>query len=467
MEAARREMDDGKRLELYRQISPAARGGSAGGLPLGRGPVLGRLQADRPASRSRRSVSSTSCPARSAGGRPPRRDKARDDGGAARRASSSSTCRGCSRAPSARCCSGTWARASSRSSIPRRGTSPAAGARRTIRRAVSPAYYLSINRNKESSPWISRLRKAPSRCASSPRAPTCSSRTFRREASRSSVCPSRSCGGDNPRLVTASITGFGRRGPGRVGSRLRPARAGGSGAHGDHRDARERPDEGRRRRLGPLRGLLRGRRHRRRPSAGRERTGAGGHVETDLFSSTLASLINVAQSALVTGEEAKPHGNAHAQIVPYRTFSASDGDFAWRRARTGSSRGWPGCVGRPEWAQDPRYRTNAARVANRARLEAALEEIFRREPRDAWLSRLPGSGSAGGSRARAARSAAVGDGPRARRRPRLARRLLRRLADPRRRARRRRSISRPALDADGERLRREFGLPGAPRPREA
>src|SRR5262249_15066665 len=120
----------------------------------------------------------------------------------------------------------------------------------------------------------------------------------------------------------------------------------------------------------------------------RERTGKGGHVETDLFSATLASLINVAQSALLTGVEAVRYGNAHPQIVPYRSFSAADADFALAVGTDRQFARLSEVVGHPEWAKDPRYQTNPARVSNRVDLEPKLEESFRRQPRDAWLKRF-------------------------------------------------------------------------------
>src|SRR5436189_3953909 len=61
---------------------------------------------------------------------------------------------------------------------------------------------------------------------------------------------------------------------------------------------------------------------------GRERTGEGASLEISLFSATVASLVNVAQNALVTGREAKRFGNAHPSIVPYQVFHASDRPFA-------------------------------------------------------------------------------------------------------------------------------------------
>ena len=56
----------------------------------------------------------------------------------------------------------------------------------------------------------------------------------------------------------------------------------------------------------------------------RASTGRGQHVTTSLAGSATAALVNVAQNALVTGEEPQRWGNAHANLVPYELFSTAD-----------------------------------------------------------------------------------------------------------------------------------------------
>jgi formyl-CoA transferase len=126
--------------------------------------------------------------------------------------------------------------------------------------------------------------------------------------------------------------------------------------------------------------------------AARGKSGRGGHVETDLYSSTLAALINVAQAALVTGDESRRWGNSHPQIVPYRPFRGSDGEFI---VAAGTDRHFARIcevVGRPEWAEDDAFRTNSARLENRAALEGDLERIFRERPREEWITACRAAG---------------------------------------------------------------------------
>src|SRR6266536_379475 len=240
---------------------------------------------------------------------------------------------------------------------------------------------------------------------------------------------------ENPRLVTASITGSGRIGDDAALPGFDLLAQAGAG-------------------LMAVAGIL-------ALLAERENTGRGGHVETDLFSSTLAALISVGESALVTGREASRWGNAHPQIVPYRPFAASDGDFI---VAAGTDRQFARLcevVGRPGWADDISFRTNPARVENRATLESALEKTFRTRPREEWIAACRAAGIPAGpvrsplealesptAKALGAVVEAAG---------------VRFVASPIRLDGRTASVRfPPLLDGEGDSLRREFGLPFPP-----
>jgi crotonobetainyl-CoA:carnitine CoA-transferase CaiB-like acyl-CoA transferase len=125
----------------------------------------------------------------------------------------------------------------------------------------------------------------------------------------------------------------------------------------------------------------------------RERTGRGARIEVSLFSATLASLVNVAQGALITGEEAQRYGNAHPSIVPYQLFHAGDRTFALgggtdRHFRHLCER----VIDRAELASDERFATNAARVAHRDILVPLLDGIFRTHPAAHWIERCRDAG---------------------------------------------------------------------------
>lgn len=124
----------------------------------------------------------------------------------------------------------------------------------------------------------------------------------------------------------------------------------------------------------------------------RARTGEGQSIELSLFDVQVQALANVAASVLFTGDDARRYGNAHASIVPYQTFDAADGAFA---LACGSDALWArlcALIGRPEWRDDPRCATNAARVEHRDWLVPQIEACFAADTVAAWLARFETAG---------------------------------------------------------------------------
>jgi crotonobetainyl-CoA:carnitine CoA-transferase CaiB-like acyl-CoA transferase len=254
------------------------------------------------------------------------------------------------------------------------------------------AYYLSINRNKES--IVLDLASESGR------------RSVEILASRADVLLENFAPGaldrlgisldrlrrDNPRLVTASVTGFGPVGPDRdaVGFDLL-AQAGGGlmWVTGDPDGPPQKVGmavsdliAGYNLAVGVLGALV-----------ARGTSGRGTHVEVDLFSSTVAMLPNYTQACLVSGAEARRFGSGHGQIVPYQMFDASDGEFILAVGTEKQFRHLcERVLERPEWKNDPRFSTNAARVANRKELLPKLAEILRTRTKAEWLSRCRTAG---------------------------------------------------------------------------
>ncbi|KFN48618.1 CaiB/BaiF CoA transferase family protein [Arenimonas composti] len=124
----------------------------------------------------------------------------------------------------------------------------------------------------------------------------------------------------------------------------------------------------------------------------RHRDGRGQRIDVSLFDSQLAMLANVASNVLFTGADASRLGNAHASIVPYQAFRAADADFVLAIA---SEKLWlQACaaLGRDDLAADPRFRNNAARVANREALVALLQAMFAQQPSAHWLELFAAAG---------------------------------------------------------------------------
>ena len=117
-------------------------------------------------------------------------------------------------------------------------------------------------------------------------------------------------------------------------------------------------------------------------------TGEGQHLDIALFDSQLGWLANVASNYLISGKLPKRHGNAHANIVPYQSFQASDGWFA---IAVGNDRQFARLcelLGKPELAVDEKFSTNSARVQNRAEIIPMLASIFKTTSVSEWLRKL-------------------------------------------------------------------------------
>ena len=117
-------------------------------------------------------------------------------------------------------------------------------------------------------------------------------------------------------------------------------------------------------------------------------TGQGQQLDIALLDTQIAALVNIASGALITGMPPKRYGNAHASIVPYESFHAADKSFALAIGNDRQFRNLCRVIGKLEWADDPRYVSNPARVANRAQLIAAMNDVFGTRTAAAWIHDL-------------------------------------------------------------------------------
>ncbi|AEB11361.1 CaiB/BaiF CoA transferase family protein [Marinithermus hydrothermalis] len=117
----------------------------------------------------------------------------------------------------------------------------------------------------------------------------------------------------------------------------------------------------------------------------RASSGKGQYIDLALFDVGLASLVNQAQAYLMTGEVPGRLGSAHPQIVPYQAFQAQDKWFILAVGNDEQYRRMTEAIQHPELWEDPRFQTNAGRVAHREALVGRLAAIFRTRPRQAWL----------------------------------------------------------------------------------
>ncbi len=129
----------------------------------------------------------------------------------------------------------------------------------------------------------------------------------------------------------------------------------------------------------------------------RNATGKGQKVSVSLLESGLGMLANVAANHLATGKEAGRYGNGHPNIVPYTTYPTSDGQLALAVGNDGQFRVLADVAGRPEWASDPRFASNADRVRHRVACDAAVAEALKLKPTAWWIDSLRKAGVPCGS----------------------------------------------------------------------
>ncbi|WP_108446560.1 CaiB/BaiF CoA transferase family protein [Halomonas denitrificans] len=120
----------------------------------------------------------------------------------------------------------------------------------------------------------------------------------------------------------------------------------------------------------------------------RGRTGRGRHIDVALLDVQVATLANQALNALTSGASPARHGNAHPNIVPYQAFACADGHLVLTVGNDSQFARLAKLLGHPEWAEDPAYATNAARVDNREVLVAMIQSRLLDGERDAWLAEL-------------------------------------------------------------------------------
>jgi crotonobetainyl-CoA:carnitine CoA-transferase CaiB-like acyl-CoA transferase len=124
--------------------------------------------------------------------------------------------------------------------------------------------------------------------------------------------------------------------------------------------------------------------------ASRERTGRGQHVDLALLDVQVAMLANQAQAYLASGVAPGRLGNAHPSIVPYQAFATRDGSVVLAVGNDGQFARLCAAAGRPELAADPRFATNAARVAHRDALVPLLAALLVTRTSAEWTAALAG-----------------------------------------------------------------------------
>ena len=124
----------------------------------------------------------------------------------------------------------------------------------------------------------------------------------------------------------------------------------------------------------------------------RSHSGQGAHVDMALFDTQLAMLANQASNALVGGKDPPRQGNTHPNIVPYQPFNAADQPIIIAVGNDRQFARLADICEHPEWVGDTRFANNGARVANRTELVDAIAAVIATRPAADWLERLEEAG---------------------------------------------------------------------------
>jgi crotonobetainyl-CoA:carnitine CoA-transferase CaiB-like acyl-CoA transferase len=120
----------------------------------------------------------------------------------------------------------------------------------------------------------------------------------------------------------------------------------------------------------------------------RGNTGEGQVVDIGMLDATAALLTYQAGNYFATGEVPGRLGNRHPTIAPYETFATADGDLALAVGNDGLWQAFCRAAELTDLAEDPRFASNALRLANYEALKPRLDAVFASRTRAEWTARL-------------------------------------------------------------------------------
>jgi crotonobetainyl-CoA:carnitine CoA-transferase CaiB-like acyl-CoA transferase len=125
---------------------------------------------------------------------------------------------------------------------------------------------------------------------------------------------------------------------------------------------------------------------------GRHRTGEGCVVDTSLYETALSWMTVPVAMALASGREPGRTGTEAAMIVPYKAYEAADRWLVIAAGNDALFRRLCEVLGRREWADDPRFAGNAARVQHREALNDMIAALVATRPAAHWMEKLDAAG---------------------------------------------------------------------------
>lgn len=124
----------------------------------------------------------------------------------------------------------------------------------------------------------------------------------------------------------------------------------------------------------------------------RERSGVGRYLDLSLFDVAIAGMVNQGQSSLLTGQAPQRLGSAHPSIVPYQAFATARGELSLTVGNDQQFVRLCEVLGLEELSSDERFASNRSRVLNREELVPRIASALLQRTRDEWLELLRAAG---------------------------------------------------------------------------
>ena len=124
----------------------------------------------------------------------------------------------------------------------------------------------------------------------------------------------------------------------------------------------------------------------------RNQTGDGQHLEVNLLSSALSGLVNHTGAFAIGGTVPFRMGNSHPSVFPYEPMATADGDLILAVGNDGQFKKCCQVLGVPELSDDPRFRHNDDRTANREALRPLMLERLRTKGKMDWFRLFTAAG---------------------------------------------------------------------------
>jgi crotonobetainyl-CoA:carnitine CoA-transferase CaiB-like acyl-CoA transferase len=118
----------------------------------------------------------------------------------------------------------------------------------------------------------------------------------------------------------------------------------------------------------------------------------GQYIDISMHDVQVSFLTHQAMNVIATGKNPERAGSVHPNLAPYQAFKASDSYFVLAAGNDKLWRDFCEGIGKLEWAEDPRFKTNPDRMKNRIELTSLLDEMFSSQPAKHWVLLARGAG---------------------------------------------------------------------------